>query len=76
MASVIWAQELQGSIQKAASVMEKSAGEKGDDAEENRQRLQHIVQQFRSALHKVWMGDDVLFEIRYVTDHPENIDLI
>ncbi len=56
--------------------MEKSAGEKGDDAEENRQRLQHIVQQFRSALHKVWMGDDVLFEIRYVTDHPENIDLI
>ncbi len=69
MDSVIWAQELQGAIKKVTSVIEKLAVEKDEDAQNNRQNLQTVSQQIRSALQRLWMGDDGLFEIRYVICH-------
>ena len=64
MSCLIWAQELQTAIKKSASVVDKLAVEKEEEAQETRQRLQIITQQLRSTLRSVWMADDNVFEVK------------
>ena len=67
MVSASWAQELQTGIRKATLVIHELAEENHEDGQSTREQLLNIVQQFRAALQKVWMGDDGLFEIRQVS---------
>lgn len=64
MASITWAQELQAAVAKAGSIAEKLAEEKGEEAEETRQKLLSVSQLLSATLQAVWSGDDTLFEIR------------
>ena len=68
MACAFWAQELQGGIKRAISLIDKLASEKEEGAQDLRQGLQNIVQQFRSASSKVWNVDDRSFDMKWASN--------
>jgi hypothetical protein len=61
----MWAQELQGAIRKITSVLEKLAEEKGEDADQTKEKMQGIVHALRLALRNVWAGDESVFEVMW-----------
>lgn len=64
MAALVWAQELHAAIKKSASVVDKLAQEKDEEAMETRDRLQAVQVSLRRILGAVWSAeDDSVFEI-------------
>lgn len=64
MTCVVWAQELHAAIHKTGSIIDKLSAENDEDAVADRERLQVIVQTFRSASRDVWQTNDRLFETK------------
>lgn len=59
---MIWAQELQVSLGKATSVLERLSTESDENEVQMRDKLHIVVQSIRKALRDVWSTGGGLFE--------------
>lgn len=73
MSAVLCAQELQGAIAKAATVIDQLGHEKTTEAQEVKERLQTIVQRLRLEVQSVWTSDDSAFSSKYELAEDEKV---